>query len=88
MLANLVAKKYTCRICGSVDFASQPDRRLHETQCKKRKVEAERARDFAYEGQPNQIMQVAERFRVATVESHKCEGTYQTFSEAIEAHGK
>ena len=45
MLANLVAKKYTCRICGSVDFASQPDRRLHETQCKKRKVEAERAEE-------------------------------------------
>jgi len=43
---------------------------------------------LAYEGQPNQIMQVAERFRVATVESHKCEGTYQTFSEAIEAHAK
>jgi len=43
---------------------------------------------LAYEGMPNQIMQVAERFRVAAVDSHKCEGTFQTFDEAIEAHGK
>ena len=43
---------------------------------------------LAYEGQPNQIMQVAERFGECSVESHKCDGTYQTFQEAIEAHGK
>ena len=41
-LAWLVAKKLTCRICGKLDFSTQMNRRVHETQC--RGLARERAR--------------------------------------------
>lgn len=38
-LAQLVAKKYTCRVCGTVDFSTQTSRNSHEHSCKKREEE-------------------------------------------------
>lgn len=42
-VAMLVARKFTCRFCGELDFATKMNRRVHETQCKKIMHEREKA---------------------------------------------
>lgn len=42
MVAQLVAAKLTCRICGKVDFSRKSSRQAHETICKKAKAALER----------------------------------------------
>ena len=41
-VAQLVAAKLTCRICGKVDFSRKHARQSHETACKKAKAEQDR----------------------------------------------
>lgn len=41
-VAQLVAAKLTCRICGKVDFARKISRQAHETVCKKQQAELAR----------------------------------------------